>query len=472
VKVQILFITFISLFTLGIYPGVSQTNDQLVRLTGSAFVENRSYELLRELCDIPGGRLAGTAGNRIAAKIIQQGLQELGYATVKDSFSMPGWERGPDEVWIISPFKKQLEAAALGYVQAEDPIEGPLEFFEYGYMEDYPDVLTKNTIAMIHAGRTSGKPLLLQQEALQIAASRGAKALLYIHDEPGNLVRARTGDFQGNQTPIPALSISYEQGMWLRGLMEKGEKIRLRIIIRSRCTETTVENIIARLPGNKKEKVVVGAHFDSWDLGQGAIDNGLGTAILFDVARLLKKVSPKNHYSIEFVWFNGEELGLFGSKKYLENGNQENIVAMINLDMTGSPTGFNAMGFDEFVPLLEDLNERLKGMNLTKGVISRPWTNSDHMPFMLAGIPVLSLQATLDPEMLSSYHNAADTFDKVNIKYLSEASAVVSSLVFSVANSSDFEFQHKTAEETAKMLKKFGLDQKLKKQKEWPFSSN
>jgi Zn-dependent M28 family amino/carboxypeptidase len=111
-------------------------------------------------------------------------------------------------------------------------------------------------------------------------------------------------------------------------------------------------------------------------------------------------------------------------------------------------------------------------MNLAKGVISRPWTNSDHMPFMLAGIPVLSLQATLDPEMLSSYHNAADTFDKVNIKYLSEASAVVSSLVFFVANSSDFEFQHKTAEETVKMLEKFGLDQKLKKQKEWPFSSN
>jgi len=472
VKIQTLFATFLSLFSIGIYTCVSQNNDQLVQLTGSAFVENQSYEFLRELCEIPGGRLAGTSGNRIAANIIQQRLQEMGYSAVKDSFSMPGWERGPDEVWIMSPFKKQLEAAALGYVQSEAPIEGHLEFFEYGYGNDYPDVLTKNTIAMIYAGRASGKPLLLQQEALQIAASRGAKALLYIHDEPGNLVRARTGDFQGNKTPIPALSISYEQGMWLKGLLNKGKKTRLRIIIRSRCIETTAENVIARLTGDKREKVVVGAHFDSWDLGQGAIDNGLGTAILFDVARLLKIVSPKNLYSIEFVWFNGEELGLFGSKNYLERGNKENIMAMINLDMTGSPTGFNAMGFDEFVPLLEDLNERLKGMNLAKGVISRPWTNSDHMPFMLAGIPVLSLQATLDPEMLSSYHNAADTFDKVNVKYLSEASAIVSSLVFVLANSSNFEFQHKSAEETAKMLEKFGLDEKLKKQKEWPFSVN
>jgi hypothetical protein len=71
--------------------------------------------------------------------------------------------------------------------------------------------------------------------------------------------------------------------------------------------------------------------------------------------------------------------------------------------------------------------------------------------------------------MLSSYHNAADTFDKVNIKYLSEAAAVVSSLVYFLANQSDFEFRHLTAEETADMLQKYGLDARLKQQKEWPF---
>ena len=74
--------------------------------------------------------------------------------------------------------------------------------------------------------------------------------------------------------------------------------------------------------------------------------------------------------------------------------------------------------------------------------------------------------------MVNSYHTAADTFDKVNKKYLSEAAAVVNCLLYTVSNQTEVEFSRKSPEETAEMLKKFGLDTRLKKQKEWPFSVN
>jgi len=239
--------------------------------------------------------------------------------------------------------------------------------------------------------------------------------------------------------------------------------------VKSYCQEMITENLIVRFSGQVQQKIVLGAHYDSWDLGQGSIDNGLGTAILLEVARLLGRYSPHNYCSLELVWFNGEELGMFGAKKYLERHASEDIAVMINMDMTGYPTGFNAMGFAEFIPLLNELLAELNGFNLTAGVANKPWTNSDHMPFLLAGIPVLSLQAMLDENMRNSYHNQRDSFDKVNKKYLSESAAVISILVHKLANRPDFQFRKRNENEMVEFLRTFGLDEKLKKQKEWPY---
>ena len=84
------------------------------------------------------------------------------------------------------------------------------------------------------------------------------------------------------------------------------------------------------------------------------------------------------------------------------------------------------MGSDEFVPFLEKLVSGLNGFDLSDGVKSRPWTNSDNQPFMLHGIPTFGLMAHLDEESVKYYHSAGDSFDKVNKKYLSDAAAVVS----------------------------------------------
>lgn len=84
--------------------------------------------------------------------------------------------------------------------------------------------------------------------------------------------------------------------------------------------------------------------------------------------------SPNNYFTIELVWFNGEETGLWGSKKYVEQHKHEPIRAMINLDVVrGLPSGFNTCGFNEFRPLLEDIVERLNGFNLSDGCNGDSW---------------------------------------------------------------------------------------------------
>ncbi|MBL0177218.1 MAG: Zn-dependent exopeptidase M28 [Ignavibacteria bacterium] len=188
-------------------------------------------------------------------------------------------------------------------------------------------------------------------------------------------------------------------------------------------------------PGASAQKIVVGAHFDGWDVGQGAVDNGIGSAILFDVARLLKRYSPANDLTVEGVWVNGEEVGLVGSKKYVEMHYKDSIVAMINMDTTGSPTSFSAGGTDALVPFLERIAKALNGFSISPSIGNSAGTNSDHQPFMLHGIPTIAVWGKLDPDMVSHYHDLGDSFDKVSKRYLSDAAAVASVLAREMANS-------------------------------------
>lgn len=441
-------------------------------IVGSAYLENQSYRVLQRLCDETGGRLVGSPNNEKGLQILIEELRKVGWEKPSlERFRMPGWVRGADEVKMLTPVQRELKAVALGYVNTTPTFQAPVIYAGLGRENDYDTLKVQGKIVLVTSERLPEGQPPLRLEAIRIAARHGARAILFINKKIGAINLAGTGNFQGEPTPIPAFSLTGEEGRWLRRLTEKSLPVKLEITTRSHCKDIETANVVLTLPGETNRKIVVGAHFDSWDLAQGAIDNGLGTAILFDVARLLKKFSPRNFYTVELVWFNGEELGLWGSKNYLRMHREDDIAAMVNMDMTGSPTGFNAMGFDELVPLLRRLADQLNGFDLRKGAISRPWTNSDHMPFMLQGIPVITLQAHLDEEMGRYYHSAGDSFDKVNKKYLSEAAAVVSIMVRELANRRDFHFPSKNENQVVEILKKFHLDDRLKRQGEWIFQS-
>ncbi len=460
---------YLLLLTTLTFTSFSQTNSGWYSIIGSAYVDNKSYSLLQHLCDEAGGRLVGSPMNEKALGIMKEELIKLEFDVRLERFKIPGWVRGDDEVMMTIPINRKLRAVALGYVDKTPFIDASLVFANRGYEEDYKNIDAKNKIVLVTSEQAAGKQEILRYEAIDIAAHHGAKAILFIKDQAGATTLAGVSNFQGHPSAIPAYSLTYEEGKWLQRLCENLIPTTLRITTKSYCKETETANIVLTLPGEVKDKIVVGAHFDSWDVGQGGIDNGMGTAILFDVARLIKTYSQKNYYTVEFVWFNGEELGLWGSKRYLEMHSQDNIAAMINMDMTGSPTGFNAMGTDTFIPFFKELAIKLNGFNLSQDIGNSPWTNSDHQPFMIRGIPTITPQAHLENEMVKHYHDLGDTFDKVNKKYLSESAAVISILTKELSNNRDLKFTRRTEQETIEFLKKHKLDERLKKQKEWIF---
>jgi Iap family predicted aminopeptidase len=434
------------------------------RMTGSAYIDNRSYAVLERLCDEGGGRLTGSPANERAMDILVEELHRIGYDAHREPFTMPGWVRGSDYVRVTSPFTRTLRAVALGYVNRHDPFEASVVAVSGGRREDYAHLDVRGSVVLL-----SSTPLS-RSEAIQVAAEQGARGFLLVSDKDGGLLLARISTVTGEPSPIPAFSVTAEEGQWIKRLCERSIPVTVSVSTESYCTVTHTANIVASLPGRVPEKIIIGAHFDSWDLGQGGIDNGSGTAVAFGVARLLKAFSPANHYTIEFVWFNGEEQGLWGSKEYVRVHPADSIAAIINLDMVGSPTGFNPMGMEQYVPFLDSLATQLNGFDLKTGQPVIPWLGSDHVPFMLKGIPAFTPHSFLEEDRVRYYHDFGDTFDKVRKKSLADAVAVVSVLARTLANRPDLFPRHNTEAETAALFKKYHLDERLKQQNYWPFS--
>jgi len=95
------------------------------RIVGDAILSNRGYELLQDMTTQFQGRLAGTAGNAKSMDYLEAHLQELGIRTHRERFDVPGWRRGTDRVTVTSSMNRPLRAAALGYVAAHSPVQGP-----------------------------------------------------------------------------------------------------------------------------------------------------------------------------------------------------------------------------------------------------------------------------------------------------------------------------------------------------------
>ncbi|HUV01387.1 MAG TPA: M28 family peptidase [Bacteroidales bacterium] len=449
----------------------SYSQDPIWRdMAGSAFLENRSYSILQRICDEAGARMMGTVQNEKAVEILKAELENIGAPVKLEGFKAIAWFPGENSLIVKEPYEKNLKAFPATQCVAFPKIEAPLIYANYGFNEDYNGLDVNDKIVLVSGEIPTDGRKLRNMEAIEIAKNHGAKGLIIHHNAPGTMAFSTSGNYNGIPLQIPAFTTTWEEGKWLARLLEKNIPVRVEAETKSYLKEIVSNNVIVTFPGEVKDKIILGGHFDSAEKGQGAVDNGAGSAVAFEVARLINTFSPKNYLTIEIVWFNGEETGLWGSKKYLEKHRDEPIRAMINTDgMDGFPTGFNTCGFNEFRPLLEDLVERLNGFNLTDGVTETLGTNSDHVSFYLEGIPVLRVTSKKDTPVVSHYHELGDTFDKVNKKCFSEAAAVISIMIYELANNKDIKTYRRNEKEIREFCTKYDVIDILKREKEWPY---
>lgn len=416
--------------------------------------------MLTRLCDDFGGRLTGSAGNRAAVDRLAAELKALGLQPEIVPFTMPGWERGADQVELLAPLARPLRVAALAYTQPHAAFEAGVVDIGAGRAEDYPADVRGKVVLLDPSSAASTR------DFSNLAAERGAKGILFINREGGGQLLARTGSFIGEPLKLPVYSLAQEEGRWLQRLLKRGEAVRVRMETRSRCRDVETANLVVRLKGKSPERIVVGAHVDSWDLGQGALDNGLGTAQLFALASALR--GRELARTVELHWFNGEEQGLWGSRHAAAHLGDAPVVAMINLDMVGVPIAVNALGDESLVPALERWNAARGDAKLPKGVENINWFGSDHTPWQLAGVRTITFNAPIPRESVRYYHDLADTIDKLPEQIVVDSTAVIGDLVLALANDATLTAFRRTPADTEKLFTTFGLERRMRGIGYWP----
>ena len=448
------------------FSGVAQ-NEVWRALVGSAYLDNRCHSVLQRICDEAGARMMGNIQNERAVSILKEELEREGIPVRLETFSAIAWFPGKATLIVKSPFRKELKAFASTQCGSFPRFEADLIYAGYGFTEDYDGLDVKGKLVLVTAEAPPDGRRLLNMEAIEIAKTHGAAGIIIHHKFPGTMAFSTSGNYNGVPLEIPAFNIPWEEGKWLLRLLEGGILVRLEAETTSYLQEVKSSNVVVTIPGKVREKYVLGCHFDSAERGQGAFDNGSGSAVAFEVARLINTYCKSNYYSIEIVWCNGEETGLWGSKKYMEQHRNDPIRAMINMDMIASPSGFNTSGFSEFKPALEKIARNLNGFNLTDGVTETMGTNSDHVSFYREGIPVLNITSKRTDPVYIHYHELGDTFDKVDKKFLSEGAAVAAILMYELANDRSIQTHRRNEEEITTHCARYGVIDILKREKEW-----
>ena len=198
----------------------------------------------------------------------------------------------------------------------------------------------------------------------------------------------RSTDRGNAPEPMPSLFVAHEHYALLHRLASRPApavtKVEVEITNKFIPGPITVYNTVGEIPGEKADEfVVVGAHLDSWDLAQGTTDNGTGSCVVLETARLIARSGVKPKRTIRFVLFTGEEQGLHGSRQYVARHKDEmpkTSVALVHDTGTGKVLGFGLQGREAIKPIMDRELVSLKNVGFS-GVTLRSMGGTDHLSF-------------------------------------------------------------------------------------------
>lgn len=235
-------------------------------------------------------------------------------------------------------------------------------------------------------------------------------------------------------------------------------------------------NVVGEIPGSRHpdELVLAGAHYDGNDISQAALDDGAGTIVAMEAARVLAALPPEAiGRTIRVVLFCGEEVGLFGSWAYTADHADETTKTrfMLNLDGAGRGKGGSESlvisGRPELVPWFEAHAERTHyALKITDELNS----HSDHFPYAIRGIPTATLSSPDDSSTMVGRgwgHTEADTVDKATLRGLQMAAMAAARMLLDVADGEGFPGEITTREELEAQLSELELDIALKRNGRW-----
>ncbi|HNP96570.1 MAG TPA: M20/M25/M40 family metallo-hydrolase [Cyclobacteriaceae bacterium] len=432
---------------------LSQSKDEAAIRTifDNALRNGQSYEMLEYLSTKIGQRLSGSAGAAAGVEWSRQAMMSFGFDSVwLQPVIVPHWVRGRAEVArIISNREGTMDVniCALGGSVGTGPGGISAQIVEVKNFDELKQLGAKGVQGKIVYFSRPMDPTLIdtfsayggavnqRSSGASEAAKYGAVAAI-VRSMGSNIEEyPHTGGmrYADGVAKIPAVAISTAHGDQLSALLTRDKDLRMYIETHSQLLEDVLSyNVIGELRGSEKpeEIIVVGGHLDSWDLAQGAHDDGAGCVQSIEVLRIFKAMGYKPKRTIRAVMFMNEENGLRGGTKYAElaKQNKEKHIAAIESDRGGfTPRGFTMSAPENVKTKIRSWKPMLEPYGLTN--FNQEGGGADIGPLGPQGTALIGFLP--DSQRYFNYHHTReDTFDKVDKRELELGAASMAALVY------------------------------------------
>ncbi len=432
--------------------------DVSARIIEAAKADRGAYVKLAQLTDRIGHRLSGSPELERAVVWAAQAMKDDGHVVRNEKVMVPHWVRGVEAASLVTPVARPLPVIGLG-----------------GSVSTPKGGLTANVVVIhdfkeldVRAAEIKGAIVLYdvpmppwsedkgnygygiavpyRSKGPSLAAKLGAVATLVRSVTPHSLHTLHTGalKYDDAQPKIPAGAITVEDSELITRLAAAGP-VRVKLQLESQMLpDAESANVIGELVGREApdEIVVIGGHLDSWDVGQGAHDDGAGCVTMMQAITVLKKLGLQPRRTIRVVLFTNEENGVRGANAYAADHAAELAKTVLAVESDGG--GFSPRGFwvstkpeiqKRVTERMTDLASLLRPLGASK-VVGSEHAGTDVEPMIAAGVPTLNLESA-NRTYFDIHHTEADTLDKVDPAQLADAVAAMAVLAYVVADLPD-----------------------------------
>jgi hypothetical protein len=395
-----------------------------------------AYEIVDQLTSEVGARQGGTRAEQKGRDWAVRKLNQLGFANVREeSFMMPTWVRGYDDVQIFSPVAMRLSATSLGN-SAGGQVKGDLIYFRtFDDLVAAPDELVKGRVVFVdhkmkrtQDGSSYGYFGRARFQGPNIAAKKGAIAIVIRSASTGDHDHPHTGNtnFEAGVAPMPAMALSNRSAdrlveIYNASPVKKGSFAKdFTLMVSSGAKNIGQQksgNVIAEVVGSNPAlpPIVIACHLDSWDLGTGAFDDAAGCGIITAAANYVKNAQPTPpKRSIRILWAGAEEVGIWGGKDYAEKHAQTPHALAMESDFGADRVWRVDFTLPESArPLQDKLIRKLALLGIAPGRDKA--TGGADVGAIIAqqGLGVIDLQQD-GTRYFDIHHNATDTIDLID----------------------------------------------------------
>jgi carboxypeptidase Q len=414
-------------------------------LIHAATRDSAAYERLGRLVDGFGHRQAGSRSLEAAIDWILGEMRKDGLQNVRgEPVSVTHWVRGEESAVLVRPRRDTLSLLGLGGsvatpkggVTAPVLVVSSLEELEQRKTE------ARGKIVLFDVPFTDYPATRRYRTDGPSAAARAGAVACLIRSVASFSIRSpHTGrtSYDSTAPRIPAAALSVEDAMMLHRMQDRGESPVLTLRMKARLlAPAQSRNVVAELVGREKpeEVVVLGGHIDSWDVGQGAMDDGGGSVAAWEAVRLMRDLGLRPRRTVRVVLWTNEENGVDGGKAYRDRHAAQlarHVMAMESDGGAFQPTGFAFAGSDSAAARVRETASLLESIGATAVEHVKESPEADIGPLVERGVPGIGLE--VDGSRYFWYHHSdGDTLDKLDPAELARCVAAMAVMAFVVAD--------------------------------------